>query len=113
MSKLIVTGTAAQQFTPPPHVAAARYRATGEQVAVSFQAVIARINRALTKENEQLKTARGGRTRTSVGDHYVADLSRNFVVRQHVDVEELARELEVLAPWENIKETNNDQTKQT
>jgi hypothetical protein len=30
-------------------------------------------------------------------------LRRNFIVRIDVDVEELARELEVLAPWEEVR----------
>ena len=91
--KKTVTGAAAQQITPSPYAAAARYRAAGEQVNVSFPAVIARINRVLRKQDEQLKKARGDRMRLTLGEYYVLDWRRNFIVRQYVDVEDIAREL--------------------
>ena len=38
----------------------------------------------------------------SVGDYYVIDYRRNFVVQKDVDIEDLARELGVLKPWEEL-----------
>jgi len=49
-------------------------------VPVSERALIQRINRALAKEGEKLKKARGVRTILSVGDYYILDIQRNFIV---------------------------------
>jgi hypothetical protein len=37
-----------------------------------------------------------------VGDYYIIDFRLNALVRPDVDVEKLARHLEVLQPWEEV-----------
>jgi hypothetical protein len=69
---------------------------------VSEWALVKRINRALRPEWQQLKKVRGGRAWMDLGDFYILDVRHNFVVDHHVDIEELGRELEVLAPYERL-----------
>ena len=72
-------------------------RAKGK-VKVSLPALKARIKWKLSKGWNVLKTTRGERWRNELGDYYIVDINRNFIVRKHVDPEELARELGVLTP---------------
>jgi len=74
-----------------------------ETVPVSQRALIARINRALKKDDEVLKATRGERWRDEQGDFYILDWRKNWIVYKHVDLEELGRELEVLKPFEHLE----------
>ena len=71
---------------------------------VTMQALIKRINRKLAHQDEKLRVARAERVRFDLGDYYVIDVSRNFVISKHVDPEELGRELGVLTEFEKIVE---------
>ena len=73
------------------------------KVPVTHRALFQRINRALEKEGQILKTTRGDKWRSSLGDYYVVDLSRNIIVSTHVDPEELGREIKALAPYESME----------
>jgi ribose 5-phosphate isomerase len=75
-----------------------------EKVPVTERALIQRINRAFKKENEFLclKTTRGDRWRSDLGNYYLVDMNRNTIEAQHVDLEKLGRELNVLAPYETL-----------
>jgi hypothetical protein len=72
------------------------------KVPVSTRALIQRINRALAHEGEQLKTTRGERWRGELGNFYIIDTYRNGIEAQHVDPEELGREMKVLQPYEVV-----------
>jgi hypothetical protein len=61
-----------------------------------------RIDRALVKNGERLKTPRTARDRSNLGDYYTLDLSNNFVVDKHIDLESYGRLLNVLKPWETL-----------
>jgi hypothetical protein len=83
----------------------------GRLAEVSERALYARINRALKQTGtgetgRALRTSRSARMESSVGHYYVLDLDRNFIVRQRVDLIELARELKVLAPWEKLEKAS-------
>ncbi len=73
-----------------------------EQIPISRQALIKRINRVLAKRPwaEKLHTSRGWREKLNLGDYYRIDVYRNCVVDHHVDLEELGVDLEVLLPQE-------------
>jgi hypothetical protein len=75
---------------------------TRQQAPVALQALIGRINRALAKQDEVLKKARGGRAIQDLGEWYVANFNRNYLVSKDVDPESLGRELGVLEPWEKV-----------
>lgn len=78
----------------------------GKKVTVSQRALIQRINRALKKEHQAVKIPRGQRMQQDVGDYYLLDYSRNFVVnadRYGLDLESFARELEVMEDWEALE----------
>ncbi len=79
--------------------------ASPAQIRVSEQALIQRINRKLAPELQQLKKSRG--EYPSRGDFWILDCNRNFVVADHVDIEELARELGCLATWEKLDDSDN------
>ena len=70
------------------------------KVSVGKAALLARINRRLAKDDEQLKAARGEEARQDLGDFYVVDFNRNVVVSKDVDPVGLARKLGVLRDYE-------------
>ena len=73
------------------------------KVPVTMRAVIARINRKLKPDDEVVKVPRG-RWRQELGDYYVLDWHRNYIVDHHVDPEVLGRKLGVLGDWEEIRD---------
>jgi hypothetical protein len=71
---------------------------------VSLRAVMARVNRKLAKEDEMLRRCRSdSRGWHELGDFYVVDVSRNCITDKQVDLEALAREMDVLAKWEQVE----------
>lgn len=76
---------------------------TATKVPVTTRALIQRINRKLSSEMMQLKTTRGERWRNDLGDYYIIDVNKNIVVRAHLDLEELSKELGCLSPWEKLE----------
>ncbi len=70
-----------------------RIPASGK-LPVSRRAIVQRINRKLTGKPVQLCKNRQEDT------YYLIDTRRNRILEQIVDLEEKARELEVLRPWE-------------
>ena len=73
-------------------------------VPVSKRALLQRINRALAKEEEMVKTLRGDRWLHDLGRYYRLDLNRNVIMEKHVDLEETGRQLGVLAKYERVEE---------
>ncbi|MBL9083047.1 MAG: hypothetical protein JNK76_14630 [Planctomycetales bacterium] len=71
-------------------------------IPITKRALLQRINRALNKEDRQLKKAVGARLQQNVGEYYVVDLRLNAVAMLDVDPVELARKLDVLQPWERV-----------
>jgi hypothetical protein len=72
---------------------------------VTTGALVKRINRRLTEQGRKLKKTRGGGWRRhDLGDYHAQDLYRNDVVRRHVKLDALARELGVLADSEEVVE---------
>lgn len=76
------------------------------KVPVSERALFARISRKLATEDEILKKTRpsrhGGLTHAQLdlGDYYTIATRLNVVCRKDVDLEDLGREIGVLADWE-------------
>jgi hypothetical protein len=67
-------------------------------IGVSQRALVGRIDRALRKEGQQLRTdRRGGGVK-----HIVIDTAKRTIVAADVDIVELARKLDVLEPWERL-----------
>lgn len=85
---------------------------TGEKterpkVRVTMRALTQRINRALAKEGEAgqvLKKSRGVQMQIDVGDYWILDYSHNCVWDKHLDPVELAKEMNLLKPWEKVAE---------
>jgi hypothetical protein len=75
---------------------------TKQKVPVSMRAIIQRINRKLAVDDEVLKTTRGERAKFDLGSHFILDWRRNFIVAKYVDPEAYAREIGVLAEWEEV-----------
>ena len=71
-----------------------------EKKVVFENVLIQRINRKLSAHAEQLQKARSFQLETSVGHYFIIDLRRNSVKRQEIDLEQLGRELGVLADSE-------------
>ena len=69
---------------------------------ISESALISRINRRLAREDEQLHKSRGARCLLELGEYFVRDCNRNFIVAHNVDPEQLGRELGVLKHYEQV-----------
>ena len=72
-------------------------------VPVSKAAVVSRINHRLAHEDQNLKACRDARSWNELGAYFIVDVIRNAVVSTHQDPKGLARELEVLQPWEKME----------
>jgi hypothetical protein len=79
-------------------------KALPTQIPVTMRALLQRINRRLAPELQGVKKLRGERARVELGDFYIIDFNRNFVLAAHVDPEELGRELGVLREYERVDE---------
>ena len=73
-----------------------------KKAPVSRRAVVQRVNRALSKEDQTLKASRGLRAMSDLGSYYIVSLSRNAILRKDVDVEKVGRQLGVLKPYERL-----------
>ena len=68
-----------------------------KNLKVSRRALEGRVRRALAKQDELLcKCRTDSRWYGDLGDYYIADAQTNGVIAQHVDLEELAGELNLL-----------------
>ena len=73
------------------------------KVPVSTRALEARIKRALAHDGESLHRCReNSRAHLDFGDYYVRDTRLNIITDKYVDIEELARELNLLKPYEEV-----------
>jgi hypothetical protein len=79
-------------------------KATPAQTPVSMRALLQRINRRLAHDLEGVKKSRSARAQQELGDYYILDFNRNFIIAGHVDPEALGRDLEVLAPYERVED---------
>ncbi len=71
------------------------------KVPISDRALLARINRKLAKKMQTLRQCRAGsRWYHELGDYYILDLNRNWIVDKHCDAETLGREIGVLREYE-------------
>jgi hypothetical protein len=81
-------------------------------IPVSERAIMQRINRKFRSEDgppaRELKKTRGARALLDLGDFYVLNTERNFIDEHHVDPEDLAREMGVLADYEYLAEEGGD-----
>jgi hypothetical protein len=72
---------------------------------VTETALIKRLNRRLLGDGEVLKKSRVNSPFIHpLGEYYTVDLSANAVSVTHVDVEDMARDMGVLKPYEEIAE---------
>jgi hypothetical protein len=72
------------------------------QAPISERALIARINRKLARDGQQLRVNTSNAWRQDLGNYYVLDGNINSVVSTHEDLEPLARELGCLKPHERL-----------
>ena len=67
-------------------------------------AVEARVRRTLARDGQVLRKPRGERERAELGDYFTADAHTGNPDRRHCDLEQLAREYDVLRLDEVIAE---------
>ncbi len=72
-----------------------------QKVPVQRAALLARLNRRLAKDGRRVYRSRSVAMRKAVGDWAIFD--DHAIVRKGVDLEVLARELDVLAEWETLE----------
>ena len=71
-------------------------------VAVTARALTQRINRALGEEGRMLRKTRGSRALQDLGEYYVLNVDRNWVIQTDVDLEGFGRELGCLEAYERL-----------
>lgn len=69
---------------------------------VSKTAAVKRVNRRLPREGKRLCVSRRGGECANLGSYHVVDVRTNPVTASHVDLEDIARELGVLATNEKV-----------
>ena len=72
------------------------------KIPVTMRAIVQRINRALEPNDQVLRKVRGARAEQELGEYYVLNFSRNYIVEKDVDPEMLARSLGVLSDAEAV-----------
>ncbi len=77
---------------------ATKKKARAIKVPVTRVALLARINRKLAEQGQQLMAARSARARFDLGDWYIR--GEIGIDLHHVDPVDLARGIGVLASWE-------------
>jgi hypothetical protein len=75
---------------------------------VTSRALIQRINRKLKPDWLTLKTTRGDRWRSNLGDYYVVNVYHNSIAYTHVNLEVYAKELGVMGEWEELKDEEDE-----
>lgn len=74
-----------------------------KKIPISERALLARMNRKMASDEIQVKKSRiGSSVHQELGDYYSIDLKRNVVDSKHIDLEALARQLGVLAAFEEL-----------
>ena len=68
--------------------------------SVTVTAVVKRINRKLAPQYETLRRTRGIAQQQDLGEYYLLNFNRNFVIEKDVNPEILARHLRVLSEHE-------------
>ena len=74
-----------------------------KKVPVTRRSLIARINRKLAHDGQKLRKS-SPRCENDLGQYHTIDVTYNRVELLNVDVEAYARELEVMAAWEELVE---------
>jgi hypothetical protein len=69
-------------------------------VPVSTRAISQRLNRLLAVEGKELRKTRGGPALDALGRYYI--LGNNSVLSHHINLEQFARKLGVLAEHEQL-----------
>lgn len=72
-------------------------------VPISERALFQRLSRTLGKKGERLKSNNRPGPAPDIGNYFIVSLERMSVVKTHVDLEELARELGILKPYERVE----------
>jgi hypothetical protein len=74
---------------------------------ITERALVQRINRKLGKVHQSLRKTRGYHVKHDLGEYYILDTHRNSIIESRLErahLEEFARQLNVLAPHEELEE---------
>ena len=80
------------------------------KVPISMRALMQRLNRALAKQDEQLRRTAPPRGEgfsqqwLDCGDYFIVNTRGNYLAQKSVNVEKLGRSLGVLREWESVAE---------
>ena len=81
------------------------------KVPVSERGLIQRLNRKLKNDDLIVKKSRKGSVaQIELGDYYIVDLNRNFIVGKNLDsmdLQSMGRAKKVLEDWEVLKVEDN------
>lgn len=71
---------------------------------VTEKQLVARINRRLIDNGQQVHRCRPGRLHHELGDYYLRDVDMNAILDKRLDIEDLGRELGVLRACDRLQE---------
>ena len=72
------------------------------KIPVTRRALMQRLNRKLRHDGKRIDASRTQQMRDQYGDFHMVDFTRNQLIEWHIKPEEMARELGVLKPYEQI-----------
>ena len=71
-------------------------------IPLTQRALYQRLSRALARDGKRLKKTRAAPARSRLGDFFIVN-DNGGIVAHHVDLRQLARELDVLRPYETTE----------
>jgi hypothetical protein len=74
------------------------------KVVVSRRAMLARVNRALAADNQALRAYRAAAERAQGFEYFRIDLVRGAVIDTQVKLATVARQMELLKPYETLSD---------
>lgn len=75
-----------------------------QPLPISERSLIRRINRKLADDDQVLRMARGERAIRHVGEFYIVDTRRKFIISKHINLVMFARVMGALKPWEQVQD---------
>ena len=75
-----------------------------DRMAIDKRAIIDRVNRRLKKKNKKLYRAKSPNIQNDFGSCFIVDLLEGRIAQRHVHLEDYAREIGALEPYEYIME---------
>ncbi len=75
-----------------------------DRMGMDKRVIIDRVNRRLKRENKKLYRAKSPNIQKDFGSCFIVDLTEGRIAQRHVHLDDFAREIDALEPYEYIIE---------